>query len=252
MQARRAVLPILAFAVLAVLAGAMPSALAEGQPRPGWLGVTLAPVEVPAPVGESNDTSALMPAADLPPAGVRISAIVRDSPADRAGLRASDVLLRIDGRAVDSPRSVIAAVSGHEAGHNVELAFVRRGEERSLIVRLGEMPPQRGRLAVKRGTIGAAPIDVPLGLREYWGGGEERGVLVGEVERGSAADRAGLRPGDLVLAVDGNDVVEASALWRLVLEGGIGNELEVEISRQGAFMTLEVEIEELIEDPDEE
>lgn len=232
--------------VLLGIAASMAPARAQTESRPGWLGVMLAPVEAEQPTRGVLDAGLDETATRAP--FVRISAIVRDSPADRAGLRASDQILRVGGVPVDSPASVIAAVQAHEAGHAIELAIVRRGEERTVSVRLGDAPQQRSRMPLKRGVIGIEPLDVPVGLREYWGGGDERGVLIGDVDDGGAAWRAGVRPGDLVLAVDGVDVAEVRMLGRLVAEGGIGNELVFELSRQGAFLTVEIEIEEARED----
>jgi S1-C subfamily serine protease len=58
------------------------------------------------------------------------------------------------------------------------------------------------------------------------------------------AELAGLRPGDLIVSVDGRPVATASDLVRSIASGGIGNETLLEVSRQGTWLEVELTIEE--------
>jgi thiol-disulfide isomerase/thioredoxin len=88
---------------------------------PGWLGVEVGS----APAGQ---------------AGVLVQSIMHQSPAERAGLRAGDQILRIGAEDVTSARDVVRVVSSHRGGDRVGLALVRDGSERLIPVVLAERP----------------------------------------------------------------------------------------------------------------
>jgi S1-C subfamily serine protease len=68
----------------------------------------------------------------------------------------------------------------------------------------------------------------------------EAGAFVSEVVPGSAADDGGLQPGDVIVGVDGEDVEEASDVRDLILDHEPGDEIEIDIVRQGEEMTLDI------------
>ena len=93
--------------------------LSRGEPivRP-YLGVTTAPA----------------------PRGAAIQAVLPGAPAEREGLRAGDVIVRIDGREVDEPEDVSDAVSAHRPGDEIEVEVMRDGERRTITVELDKRP----------------------------------------------------------------------------------------------------------------
>ncbi len=102
----------------------------------GWLGAQLAPVP-----------STLAEKAGLPTGkGALVQMVVEDtqnpSPAQRAGLKPGDMIVRFDGRDVSDFSSLIQQVSGNEAGFHAEMVVVRKGERLTLDVVLGERPPE--------------------------------------------------------------------------------------------------------------
>jgi len=127
--------------------------------------------------------------------GVLLTQIEPDSPAAQAGLRAGDVIVGMDGRAVRSSAELRARLGVTPVGETVELRVLRASEARVLRARIGE--PEEKSVAGGR-TIaqlpGALLIDVARG--------SERLVQVAAVEEGSAAYRHGLRSGDLLVAVN--------------------------------------------------
>ncbi|RMG48781.1 MAG: PDZ domain-containing protein [Acidobacteria bacterium] len=226
-----------ACAALAAAAPAVAQSAAPPAPR-AWLGVTLADPE------RSPDAD---PDATVQ-AGALVTGVVKGSPADEAGLRASDLIVQVGPDRVGSPSDLIALVAGRDPGTWIDLEIVRNGERRRLTARLAARPELLRRLEIKRGWIGLTPLDVPVQLREYWGGSEEAGVLAGEVVPGGPADIGGIEPGDLILSVAGHPVGSARELIARLRRGGIGNKIEIELSRQGVAMTVEVRIEEAPDD----
>lgn len=227
-----------------------------GVPAPadrGWIGVSLGRDPLPVRSSEEGTGTPADAAGPAPPEGVAIGAVIRGSPADRAGLRGGDLVTAIDGQPVESTQEFIAAISGRGPGAWVDLELWRRGSERRVTVRLERFPEDAARLRdVKLGWAGIEALEVPLQLREQWGGSEERGVLVGAVAEGGPAERGGVRPGDLVLAVDGEPVVTVPDLVTRIARVGDGAKVELGLSRQGLELTVEVLLEvEPPDDPDE-
>lgn len=234
MTARRWNAPRLLVATVAILAVVhVPAATTEqSPPRRSWLGVSLMPVES-NPDDAHGETS-----------GVIVSAVVRDSPADQAGLRGGDVLRRVAGHDVRTPDDVIQSVRRQASGAWIEVELSRHGREKTLDVRVASSPDDPARMSdIRRPWSGVTPIDVPLQLRTFWGGDEERGVLVGEVVPNGPAQRGGLQVGDLVLSIDGKNVATASDLTRRIQLGGVGNTVTFELSRQGTRLAVEVTLE---------
>lgn len=70
--------------------------------------------------------------------GVRIAAVLDDSPADDAGLEADDVILEVDGEAVSTPRELVAAIQALDSGDAVTITYERDGDEDTVDVTLTE------------------------------------------------------------------------------------------------------------------
>jgi S1-C subfamily serine protease len=144
---------------------------------------------------------------------VLVSGIHPGGPGDRGGLRRGDVILEVDGRDVNSVGQLRNAIAAAGAGKNVTLSLLRAGQRIALPMTLGEMPvtTAEGRRAPSPGKDGGAAVLDGLALMELDARSRERfevpkdvdaGVIVARVEPGSAAARAGLRPGDVILEVD--------------------------------------------------
>ncbi|GAA3937013.1 trypsin-like peptidase domain-containing protein [Actinomadura viridis] len=91
---------------------------------------------------------------------------------------------------------------------------------------------------VRRAYLGlvAAPVPVPAALRGRLG--QPEALRVAEVVPGSPADRAGLRPGDLVLTAGGTPVSHAQSLQRLMFAEAIGRPLQITVLRNGAMVDV--------------
>ncbi len=149
--------------------------------------------------------------------GVVVTEVLPDTPAQRAGLRAGDVLTEFNGKRVTSIPDLRLRVAESAVGSTARLKISREGEERTLEVVLDEF--DESVLARAAATADGETSKMPwLGLevaplddgdpraRELMDQldlrGEE-GVLVVGVRPGSAADRARLRPGDLIVEIEG-------------------------------------------------
>lgn len=118
------------------------------------------------------------------------------------------------------------------------------GRARTIIVRDGEVVTGKefflgaDALGGKRAHLGVSLIDLTAELRDHYGASKDAGVLVGAVEDGSPADKAGVRVGDIVMTVDGKDVDSAADLRRSLRDKKEGDSVRIEVLRGRNRQTL--------------
>jgi len=95
---------------------------------------------------------------------------------------------------------------------------------------------------VTRGWLGVAIQNLSQELAEYYSAGDRKGVLVTEVFPGDPADSAGIRAGDIILAVDGQKVEASRDLTRLIADLSVGQTVGVKVLREGREKSLQVKI----------
>lgn len=135
--------------------------------------------------------------------GMLISRVIQDSPADRAGLREGDILVRIGDRDVEGRESYLTLIERYRVDEKIPLVFLRDGKERKTIVKGSEITPERA-MAISREWLGldvAEPSNRRGGPPSGTGG-----VMVEKVDRHSEAYKIGIRPGDLVGQVNNTRV----------------------------------------------
>jgi len=99
-------------------------------------------------------------------------------------------------------------------------------------------------LAGKRAYLGVRLIDLTSDLREHYGATRDAGILVGTIDDGSPAARAGLRVGDIILSVDGKDVESPVDVRRALAGKKEGDSVRVEILRNRNRQMLVAGVEE--------
>jgi Do/DeqQ family serine protease len=154
--------------------------------------------------------------------GVLINSVTPRSPADRAGLRNGDVITAIDGHPVDDPNALRNRVATTAPNSQVRLSIIRDGKEQQLNAKLGELTA--GPVAAERspGGAGNAPGDRHLGVsvepltsaiaEELGVRKSTQGLVVRSVDPQGPAARAGVQPGDVIVAVNRQPVRSASEI----------------------------------------
>ena len=139
--------------------------------------------------------------------GVLIADVAKDSPAARADLRRDDVIVEYNGTPIDEIGSFRSHVSTTAAGKRVDLAIIRKGERITKSVEVGSLPTEH--LAMNGASTQAEHTDVGIAVEgltddaaKRLGYEGEHGVVVSEVEPGSAAARAGIKAGTLIEEVN--------------------------------------------------
>ncbi len=128
--------------------------------------------------------------------GILVTEVVKDSPAEKAGIQRNDVIVEFDGKPVRDDGRFRLMVANTEVGAKVPVVVMRGDKRREMTITLTERPTEEV-LAV------APPTESRwLGLQvDAAERGDEEGVLVVDVQRGSPAERAGIRRGDVVTEI---------------------------------------------------
>jgi len=148
-----------------------------------------------------------------------VGRVLPDSPAAAAGLQEGDRLVAFAGRPVDSPRELQFLVAETSVGEPVACKIERDGRPLTLTVTLVELAADQLAQAGGRHWLGLDVADLADGdprverMKETLGIDATSGVLVVAVEAGHPGAEAGIRPGDVLVAIEDRDLPDLAA-WR--------------------------------------
>ena len=158
--------------------------------------------------------------------GALISDVSANSPAERAGLKAGNVVTKVDDRFVADSRALQLMIGEMAPGRNVRLTVIRDGNERVYPATLGEQSGNRNEAGNESKASAGRALDgvslealTPELSRQYAIGTNTKGVAVRGVDPDSPAGRAGLEPGDVILEVNRQPVSSVEQVHKYVSEG---------------------------------
>ncbi|WFF43068.1 DegQ family serine endoprotease [Salinicola endophyticus] len=200
----------------------------EGHVSRGWLGVVIQPV--------SKDLAESFGLDDTK--GALVSDVSDDSPAKKAGLKAGDVILSVNGDAVDDSTTLPRIIGKFAPGAEIKLKVLRDGDTRNIDVTVGDWPASLsadgssgGQSTNDQTKLGIAISD--LSAQEKQQLDVDSGVLVRRVDPRGAAAAAGIQPGDVIVSFDQKPVDSADALIKAVKKVDGDRAVPVRISRDG-------------------
>lgn len=196
--------------------------------------------------------------------GVEITRVAEGSPAEKAGLKPGDVVLEYSGQRVEGMEQFGRLVRETPSGREVKLVVSRNGavqtvaatlETRKLRnlatvmpnVEMPEMPeihiPDMPQIFTtwRSPMIGVEAESLGTQLAEYFG--VKEGVLVRSVVKDSAADKAGLKAGDVITRVDGTTVTSSNELVSAIRSAASKKTFPIDLMRERHETTLNVTIE---------
>lgn len=179
----------------------------HGEVLRPWIGITIQDV-----------TEELAPQVGVQAGeGVLISQVVKGSPGEKAGLQTGDVVLKIDGKTVDSAHSLQKEVLARNIGDKINLLILREGKKLNISLILAKMPsgilePEAGEKEWRGMTIQEITADLAETLELP----DTRGVLVSNVAGGSPADEAGIKVQDVILRVGKKQIESPNDFWEAV------------------------------------
>lgn len=214
---------------------AIDSSLSEGRIVRPWIGA------------RTNGIDATMASAlGLDRAkGAVINEILIGGPADKAGLEKGDVILYVGGTEINDDSGLRFKLATLRRDEFTEVEYVRDGRTRKTRVKVDT--PQESPARDERPLDGIHPFDGAVVVNMSPALGEElgfdpyiSGVMVLKVLRGSAANYNRLRPGDLLLEVNGTAVTSTRQLDRLLTSEPVDVVWDVQVDRDGRIGTLPI------------
>ncbi|HWK13110.1 MAG TPA: Do family serine endopeptidase [Rhizobiaceae bacterium] len=199
----------IAFAIPASTAKDVVASLIEdGAVQRGWLGVQIQPVtpEIAESLGLGQQRGALVADAQ------------QGSPALDAGIRAGDVITSVDGKSVSSPRELARLIGGLTPGKDVKVTYWRGGKASDVSMKLGELPGSDKQASADQpsGPEQAGELDA-FGLT-VTPADDGVGLVVTDVDPDSDAAQRGIQAGDVIVAVNSQEIKSAADLDRAVKE----------------------------------
>jgi serine protease Do len=174
--------------------------IASGKVTRGYVGISMNPKGITPELAESFGLEKN--------AGVLIAEVLQDTPAERAGLKSGDIILKTDGKDVQDNISFRNYVALVKPGDKIKLIVLRGDKEKEITVKVGS---KEDSLLAK----GSSGIGQKLGLQvqeltgelaQRFGYETGTGVIVTEVLNNSSADDAGILPGMLIISVNRRDI----------------------------------------------
>jgi membrane-associated protease RseP (regulator of RpoE activity) len=211
-----------------------------------------------------------------PERGVFVGKVLEDSPAAKAGLKDGDVITEVNGQRVEGAVQFRRMIREIPAGRAVQLTVWRDGRSQNVSATLGkveenlkrmigampqtfkfrmpEMPDvaplpdipsiewNGSELLMGHPRLGIDAEDIGGQLGSYFGAPDGEGILVREVSPGSAAEKAGVKAGDVITSLNGERIHGLSELRSKLSALGEGKSAKLGILRKEAAMTLDVEL----------
>lgn len=178
------------------------------------------------------------------PRGALIGSVEKGGPADKAGLKAGDVITGVDGQKIEDSGELPFMIGAVKPGKSVKIELLRDGKIKTLTVTVGEKRADDEVASAnasgnKQRRLGVTVTDLTEELRAEAGG--EGGILVSSVEDGPAAD-AGIRPGDIILSINRQPVNSVNQFRELVGKLPAGKSVPVHVVTRGnaRFLVLRV------------
>jgi predicted metalloprotease with PDZ domain len=190
--------------------------------------------------------------------GAYVTEVVDESPADSAGINEGDVVVEFEGKSIATADDLMKAVTKTKPGTEVTVGIMREDQKKSIRVILGTPPRRREIRVVVPHIPPVPPIRFHQGsslygmrvmklsdqLGEYFEAPSGKGVLVERVKKGSSAEKAGFKAGDVIARIGKKAIADLDDIWQAMEDYKDGEKVDVEIVRKGTRKTLTLEADE--------
>ena len=213
----------------------MDDLLKTGKVSRGYLGATISSLD-------SEMAKQFKAPSDLN--GALVQDVTPGGPADKAGLKAGDIIRKINGHSVDGSDELTKTVADSSPGSVATLDVLRDGQPTTLKVTLGERPAGlsvtgANRVPAESALRGMSVQNLTPAIRNQLGlPASAHGVVIGDLDPNSPAAQAGLQPGDVIESVNRRPVNNVAEFNRLATEAKGQTLLRVNRQGQGTFVVV--------------
>ena len=200
----------------------------KGEVVRGWLGVRIQGLDqtLAESFGMEN------------PRGALVAQVEENSPAAKAGIESGDVILEFRGKAVNKSADLPALVASTPIGEKVEIKLLRDSKEETVKVEIGNLNDISGNGGKASATTRGLSLSTLDDEARKELGFRGKGVRIDSVKAGSAAERSGLRAGDIIIGVGGKRVEDVKSAQRLLEKANSKRPVPLLIYRNGQNIYL--------------
>ncbi len=208
----------------------------KGEVTRGWLGVGIQDLtpELAEYYGLSVEK------------GVLVTQVFEGDPADKAGIQVNDIILSVDDKSVSTGRELSSMIANTPVGHKTQILLIRDGKRKTVTVTLAKRDDDEKIVATeKRGSneLGIEVTDLDSDIARRFGiDGKEDGVLVTDVSDESDAQKADIRPGDIIKEINRTAVTDRKEFAKLISKNKDEKILRFLIKRRNAgYLVVTIE-----------
>ncbi|MBR4749090.1 MAG: trypsin-like peptidase domain-containing protein [Abditibacteriota bacterium] len=177
--------------------------------------------------------------------GVYVASVTDDSPAGRAGIKVEDVITAFDGKKVTSAIELRRAIQAAKPDTTVNVDLVRKGEKQTVKVTVGLLHSgDDNKTITGKIDLGMKVAELTPEVRNKLKlpSDFEGGVLVQQLLNGGAAAQAGIKAGDVILEIDGDEIKDVNAFNRIAASLKKGSHITVIVWRQGSTYACDLAV----------
>ncbi len=171
--------------------------------------------------------------------GIIVNAVESKSPAEKAGIKESDIILSIGNKTVNSVSEYNSLAKSLAAGDNLKVQLWRNGNKKSVSVKTKLFPPELAEeLALK--LLGIQVDDITSGIRRRYRIESRRGVVISKVKKNSYLARIGAEPGDVIRQIDDVTIQNGEDFNKAIIKFRRKNSVVLLLQRgdQGYYITV--------------
>ena len=202
----------------------MTQLISKGRVVRGWLGIVIQELtpELAEGFGVKKDS------------GVLVADVMKNSPAEGAGLKAGDIIVEFNGAPIKNVTELQKRVAAVEPGRATPLVVIRDKVSMPLSVKIGEQPSDEAMAQQPAGeTLGLAVEPLTEEATQRFRLTARSGVVVTDVEPGSSGDQAGIHAGDAILEINRQPVKDVDSFRRIMSSVKPGDVVRVYLQRGG-------------------
>jgi serine protease Do len=208
----------------------MESLIKHGKVVRGWLGVTIQ--DLTPELSKHFDIKAEK--------GVLISDVVEDSPAEKAGIKRGDLIIKYDGREVKNTYNLRNMAASTAPGSSVEVVILRNGKEKTLTVKIGELPAKyMASTSIEESAMrGVTVKEITPAMREQLDISDKvQGVIVSSVDPESSAYRV-LMQGDIIQEINRKPVRSLDEYNKEMAKQDSKKDILLLVYRKGSYLYI--------------